>query len=260
MFMIEDSIIDLKDLLKESIRLIKQAKPRLSTNALAASLSIPSSTLSRIENSGTAKPEFKHAIAILKAAHGEKLAHTFAKRYYPQLVVGLEQIYNGKKDAPAINNEFEKYFQAPSSYELMLMATCDTGIDRKVIISEYGNKGLAILDELLASGVLIETEGAIRIKGNINVGQVTVHKQIQNLIERNYDLASFGRKENWLSLQYEAVNLEKAMPVVREVMERASSEIQAILYDPNYKGKDIMWASMAADSLKKQGPGKAMLN
>jgi hypothetical protein len=50
------------------------------------------------------------------------------------------------------------------------------------------------------------------------------------------------------------------MPVVREVMERASSEIQAILNDPNYKGKDILWASMAADSMKKQGPGKAMLN
>ncbi|MFP5492025.1 MAG: hypothetical protein ACLGG0_11025 [Bacteriovoracia bacterium] len=254
--MIKDSTIDLKDLLMESIRLIKQARPRLSTNALAASLSIPSSTLSRIENSGTAKPEFKHAIAILKAAHGEKLAHTFAKRYYPQLVVGLEQIYKANKDTPFAAVDSEKYFQDPTTYELMLMATSGTGIHRKVVESEYGNKGLTILDELLANEVLIETDGVIAIKTNINARQETVHKLTQNLIARNYDLAAFGRKDNWLSLQYEAVNLEKVMPVLHEIMERANSEIRAILNDPAYKGKDIVWASMTANSLKKQGSEK----
>lgn len=250
--MIKDSTIDLKDLLKESIRLIKLARPRLSTNALAASLSIPSSTLSRIENSGTTKPEFKHAIAILKAAHGEKLAHTFAKRYYPQLVVGLEQIYKANKDVPFIAVDSEKYFQDPTTYELMLMATSGTGIDRKYVESEYGNKGLTILDELLANEVLVETGGVIGIKGNINTRQETVHKLTQNLITRNYDLAAFGKKDNWLSLQYEAVNLEKAMPMLREIMERASSEINDVLNDPIYKGKDILWASMTTDSLKQQ--------
>ena len=254
--MIKDSTIDLKDLLKESIRLIKLARPRLSTNALAASLSIPSSTLSRIENSGTTKPEFKHAIAILKAAHGERLAHTFAKRYYPQLVVGLEQIYKGNKDTPSVDNKSEKYLEDPTTYELMLMATSGTEIDRKVVVSEYGNKGLAILDELLANEVLIETDGVIAIKNNINTRQETVHKLTQNLIARNYDLTAFGRKDNWLSLQYEAVNLEKAMPALHGIMERANSEIRAILNDPAYKGKDILWASMATNSLKKQGSEK----
>lgn len=256
--MIKDSTIDLKDLLKESIRLIKLARPRLSTNALAASLSIPSSTLSRIENSGTAKPEFKHAIAILKAAHGEKLAHTFAKRYYPQLVVGLEQIYKANKDVPFVAVDSEKYFQDPTTYELMLIATSGTGIDRKVVESEYGNKGLAILDELLANEVLVETGGVIGIKVNINTRQETVHKLTQNLIARNYDLTAFGRKDNWLSLQYEAVKLEKAMPIIHEIMEKANSEIRAILNDPTYNGNDIVWASMIANSLKKQGSEKKM--
>lgn len=254
--MIKDSTIDLKDLLKESIRLIKVAKPRLSTNALAASLSIPSSTLSRIENSGTAKPEFKHAIAILKAAHGEKLAHSFAKRYYPQLVLGLEKIYESKKESPYVAEDYEKYLEDPTTYELMLMATSGAGIDRKVVKSEYGNKGLAILDELLANKVLVETNDVIGIKGNINTRQETVHKLTQNLIARNYDLAAFGRKDNWLSLQYEAVNLEKAMPVLQEIMARANSEIRAILNDPDLRGKDIVWASMTANSLKKQGSEK----
>lgn len=258
--MLENSTAtDLKDLLKESIRLIKQAKPRLSSNALASSLDIPGSTLSRIENSGTRRPDFKHAIAIVKAAHGEEKARACLERYYPELIENFERIYKGNKDVPFVDVDSEKYFQDPTTYELMIMATCEAGIDRKVVKSEYGNKGLAILDELLANEVLIETDGVIGIKGSINARQATVHKLVQNLMAHNYDLAAFGKKENWLSLQYDSVDIEKALPKVREIMEKASSEIRAILNDPAYKGKDILWASMTADSLKKQGPGKEVL-
>jgi hypothetical protein len=251
--------IELKDLLKASIRAIKEARPYLSSNALAASLSIPGSTLGRIENKGTNKPEFKHAVAILKAAHGEKKALVFAEAHYPELMANLEKIYKGNKHVPFVHVKAEKYFQDPTSFELMIMATSEAGIDRKVVKNEYGNKGLAILDELLANEVLIDTDGVIGIKGSINARQETVHKLVQNLVAHNYDLAAFGQKDNWLSLQYDSVDLEKALPKVREIMEKASSEVRAILNDPAYKGKDVLWASMMADSLKKQAPKKEVL-
>lgn len=250
---------DLKALLKDSIRIIKQSKPRLSTTALAVTLDIPASTLSRIENSGTKRPEFKHAMALLTAAHGEEKALTFAQAYYPELMENFERIYKGNKDVPFVDVDTEKYFQDPTTFELMIMATSETGIDRRVVKSEYGNKGLAILDELLANEVLIETDGVIGIKGSINARQETVHKLVQNLMAHNYDLAAFGKKDNWLSLQYDSVDIEKALPKVREIMEKASSEVRAILNDPAYKGKDVLWASMTADSLKKQGSGKEVL-
>ncbi|MBX9697409.1 MAG: hypothetical protein K2X53_04920, partial [Alphaproteobacteria bacterium] len=169
------------------------------------------------------------------------------------------KIYKGNKHIPFVDVDAEKYFRDPTSYELMVMATSEAGINREAVKAEYGNKGLSILDELIEKEVLIDNDGVIGIKGNINARQGTVHQLVQNLITQNYDLPAFGKKNNWLSLQYDSVDLEKALPRVREIMEKASSEVRALLNDPAYKGKDVMWAVMAADSLKKQGPQKEVL-
>ena len=250
---------ELRVLLRESIRLIKKARPHASTSSLAVSLDIPGSTLSRIENGGTRRPEFKHAMAVLTTAYGEEKGCAYAAQFYPELMENFEKIYSGNKEVPFVDSDSEKYFQDPTTYELMIMATSDAGIDRERVKDEFGKKGITILEELLEQEVLTETNGTIALKGNINARQPTVHKLVQNLITHNYDLAAFGKKENWLSLQYESVDLDKAMPKVREILQSASAKIREVLNDPSYKGKDVLWASMSSDSLIKQGPKREEL-
>lgn len=254
-----DSTTDLKELLKASIQLLKQQKSNLSSSAIASNLGIASSTFGRIENGEVRRPDFRHTLSILKAAYDEDTAMKGMTKFYPEVTQNFEKVYPGNKDVPFIDTDSEKYFKDPTSYELMVMATSEAGISRDQVKCEFGNKGLGILNELLAQGVLMDNDGIIGIKGNINATQPTVHKLVQNLIAQNYDIGAFGNKANWLSLQYDSVNLEIALPKVREIMQKASGEIRAVLNDPAYKGKDVLWASMASDSLMKQTPQKEVL-
>ena len=244
---------DIRELLRTSIRHIKQQKPNLSSSALAVQLDIASSTLGRIENAEVKRPDIKHAISIVKAAYGEETAKRFTETYYAEVLRKIDSIYRGNKNVPFLDEDAEKYFRDPAFYELMVMATSEAGVTRETVRIEFGNKGLAALDDLIANEVLIETDGVYGIKGNINATQGTVHKLVSNLIGQNYDIDAFGKKSNWLSLQYESVNMETALPVIKDIMEKASAEIRVVLNDPAYKGKDVLWAAMSTDSLKKQG-------
>ena len=69
----------------------------------------------------------------------------------------------------------------------------------------------------------------------------------ENLIKNNYDIESFGKKDNWLSLQYESVNESKVMPAVRQVLIEANYKIKNILMRPNKN--DIVWISLLSDNL-----------
>ena len=71
----------------------------------------------------------------------------------------------------------------------------------------------------------------------------------ENLIKNNYDIESFGKKDNWLSLQYESVNESKVMPAVRQVLIEANYKIKNILNEDSNKGNDIVWISLLSDNL-----------
>ncbi len=244
---------DIRELLRTSIRHIKQLRPNLTSSALAVKLDIANSTLGRIENGEVKRPDITHAISIIKMAHGEETAKTFAETYYSEVLRKIDSIYKGNKNVPFVDEDAEKYFRDPTFYELMVMATSEAGVTRETVRIEFGNKGLSALDDLIANEVVIESNGVYGIKGNINATQSTVHKLVHNLIGQNYDIEAFGKKPNWLSLQYESVNMSKALPIVKEIMEKASAEIRVVLNDPAYKGNEVLWAAMSTDSLKKQG-------
>ena len=74
---------------------------------------------------------------------------------------------------------------------------------------------------------------------------------MQNLMGRSYDLCSFGDNNNWLSIQYESVNLTAASSRIRDIYIKAYQEVRAVLDDPGFKGDDVIWAGLAMDSLTK---------
>jgi len=250
---------DLRELLKESIRLLKRKKPNLTSSALANYLDISGSTFSRIENGDVRKPDVHHVSAIITATHDIPSAKAVIEKFYPELSKGLDRVYKGNAEVPFVPVETEKFFCDTGMYELLVSATSRAGISRSSVQAEYGNKGVLALDELISKGVLEEINGQISLRGSVNATQSTVHQLAQNLIANNYDLESFGRKENWLSLQYESVNLDKAMPEIRKVLEDAAAKLRTIFRNPDFQGDDVVWAALASDTLIKQGLSKEVL-
>lgn len=55
--------------------------------------------------------------------------------------------------------------------------------------------------------------------------------------------------KNWLSLQYESVNKEKALPVASEIIHDANNKLRTLFTDPKFKGKDVVWAELVLDTL-----------
>lgn len=250
---------DLKEMLKASIQIIKKKKSNLSSNAIANKLDISTSTFGRIINGEVRKPDIKHTFTIISEAYNEVTAKQVTEHFYPEVMANFDTIYKGNKDVPFIDGDAEQFFRDPATYELMLMATSEAGITQDKVKEEFGNKGLKVLEELLTNGVLIDNDGVIGIKGNVNARQSTVQKLVENLIGGNYDIAAFGQKNNWLSLQYDSVNLETVLPQIKEIMQNANAEIRAVLNNPNSKGKDVLWAALVCDSLTKQPAPKEVL-
>ena len=92
--------------------------------------------------------------------------------------------------------------------------------------------------------------GIISNSGRINASQETVQKLLLNLISLSYNLEGVDENlKNWLSLQYESVNKEKALPVASEIIHEANNKLRALFTDPKYKGEDVVWAGLVLDTL-----------
>lgn len=249
---------DLRTLLRDSIRLIKRNKPNLSSSALAVQLEIAGSTFGRIENGEAKRPDLQHTIAIVSSAHGADSVQAVINAFYPEVARNFEKAYKGNGDVPFVAPDAERFFCDATTHELMVAATCNAGLSRESIQSDYGKKGLTVLESMLASGILEENEGKICFKGKINARQSTVHQLAANLIQHNYDLDAFGSKENWLTLQYESVN-DEALGLIREILTDTAAKLRKVYNDPSYQGNKVVWTTLASDTLVKQGIRKEVL-
>lgn len=242
---------DLPSFLNSCIMDLKAKYPGLHDSDIARKLEISNSTFGRIKNADTKVPLFDNAIKIVRMACDEKDVMKFVKVHYPEMADNLKSIYPENSEVQFIKVENEKYFEDPTTYEVMLLVTSNANASREKVLEEFGKKGLNILEKLIAQGAVAEKDGVIGIQGDINAGQSTVHKLLQNLVKLSYDLEAFSEKDNWLTVQYEAVNAKEIMPVVRDILIKANKEIRKAFKDPRYKGDDVVWAGLVMDSLLK---------
>lgn len=247
---------DLKSYLKSCVRVIKKGRPHMNSSRVAAKLGIPTSTLCRIENEYGTRPSFPYAMKLVREAAGDQNIKAFIQKFYPEMLGDFEEIYPQPQDVQFIGQKVEAYFENSLSHELMMLISSGRGVTRGDISFEFGRKGVKILEHLLAKDIVKEKNGRIIIEGNINATQATVHKLLKNLINSNYDINGFGKRGNWLTVQYEAVNHEKVWPEVKDVIEEANKKIRKIFTSPESKGNDVIWVGLIADSLQKVNPSK----
>jgi hypothetical protein len=244
---------DLKEFLSDCIKSIKKSYPNLSSVQLAKKLDVASSTFSRFENREVKKPSFNHALKIVRAACGETRVQDFIKIHYPDMFDNFKQTYPGNSDLEFIPEEAEVYLQDQTSFELIMMATSNAGLKRDVVITEFGNRGLLALENLIAKNILIEQNQIFTLGlKNVNYGQDTAKKLLHNLVNTSYDLEAFGTHKNWLSVQWESVDAKKVTPKLRDVYIKANKEIREIFNAPENAGPDYLWAGLVMDSLLKQ--------
>jgi hypothetical protein len=242
---------DVSEFLASCVDKIKMNYPRFSNLQIAKKLGIPNSTFDRISKKEVEAPSFTYALKIAQEACNNDDLQSFIKKYFPQMFEDFVAVYPGNKDVPFVSPDAEEYFQDPSTIELMIMATTHAGICRNKTATEFGNRGLAILDKLIGDGILKEDGNKIFLGGPVNAKQDTVQKVLQNLINLNYDLDSFGDHLNWLTVQYESVNAEVVIPKLREIYIETNQKIRNIFRDPNSIGKDVVWAGLVMDTLSK---------
>ncbi|MCY4644166.1 MAG: hypothetical protein OXB88_06060 [Bacteriovoracales bacterium] len=240
---------DLPTFLAECIVKIKQNHPRLSSLALAKKLDIPNSTFDRIIKKEVGRPSFSYALKIVQEACADGDIRGAIEKFYPEMMEDFKKTYPGNNDVPFIDASSEAFFRDLDTFEIMMRATSTAGITRESAKEEFGSRGLSILEELLKRGVLIEEGEKVTLDGKINARPETVHKLLQNLMAKSYKRADFGSHKNWLSVQYDSLNAEKAIPKIREVYTEAYKKIREIMSDSSLKGDDVVWAGMAMDSL-----------
>lgn len=244
---------DLKEFLSDCIKSIKKSYPNLSSVQLAKKLDLTTSTFSRFENREIKKPTFNHALKIVREVCGETRLQDFIKTHYPEMYDNLAKTYPGNSNLEFMPEEAEVYLQDSTTFELLMMATSNAGLSKDVVVAEFGNRGLLALENLITKKILIEQNHIFTLgMKNVNFGQDTVKKLLQNLVNSSYDLDAFGTQVNWLSVQYESVNAGKVTPKLRDVYVKANKEIREIFNAPENAGSDVMWAGLVMDSLLKK--------
>lgn len=244
---------DLKEFLSDCIMSIKKSYPNLSSVQIAKKLDLTSSTFSRFENREIMKPSFNHALKIVREACGETRVQDFIKVHYPEMYKSMAKTYPGNVDLEFLPQEAEAYLQDSSTYKLIMMATCNAGLTKDFVISEYGKEGKLTLEKLLAKNILVERNHIITLgPKNINFDQDTAKKLLLNLINSSYSLDAFGTQVNRLTVQYESVNRKKVTPILRDICIEANQKIRKAFNDPENNGCDVMWAGLVMDSLVQE--------
>ena len=241
------------DFMAHCAKVLMEKYPRNSNfRFVAEKVGVSTSTFERILKKEVKSPDFSNAIKIVRAACPDGEVRKFIARFYPRMLPDFSYIYPNNSSTPFSTPEAEDFFKMASTYEIMLFALNTPNLSREEIGREFGRKGLTILEQLIQRDI-IKTDGEkIHIQGPLNLEQPTMYALLKNLLAQNYDLENFGDKENWLSVQTQAVDLEKAMPLLREICIKANKEISEILDDPKLKGRDVVWVGQVMDSLCQQ--------
>ena len=244
------------DFLARCTKILAEKHPRSSSySALSKRIGVPSSTFERIAKKEVKSPSFHNALKIVQAVCEDGDVLTFIKKFYPEMLADYEKAYPGNSKIPFAPPRMEEFFKNAVTYELMLFISSADNLTRQDVAKKFGEKGLGILEDLKSGGML-EKSGELSIDGPIKLGQEVNQALLQNLIRNNYDLKSFGEKDNWLSVQWHSVNMKKALPELREACVKMAQETWDIVSDPKYKGDDVVWVGAVMDTLLRTSSKK----
>ena len=244
------------ELIGECVGTLKKKYPNWSSAQIAKSIGISRATFNRLEN-GTTNPSLDSLMRlILSSGKICKLSEFLdsLKVRDEKLSEDIKGKYRHVFDKSIILGELSGYFAQTEFMMLMVSATAGGGTTRREIRECYGNHGLRVLDKLVGTGILVESDGKIVAReydgeSPFVLDHRTLKKILSYCLEHRYSPEKSGSGENWLSLQTEGVDKAKVMPLMREELDKAYNAIEKVIRSEENRGKDKIFIGMVSDSL-----------
>ena len=242
------------DFLAQCAKMLAEKHPRSSSYcALSKRVGIPRSTFERIAKKEVQSPSFHNALKVVQSVCEDGKVKDFMEKFYPEMREEFERVYPSNSDLPFVPPEVEEFFTNALTYEMMLFISSFDNLTLEDLEKRFGDKGKPVLEKLMGSKAVKVEDGKVIFNGPVNMEQSAVHRLFLQLANNNYDVQSFGKTDNWLSLQYHSVDMEKVMPQLREICRKASEEAWEVLKDSGSRGDDLIWFGMVMDGLFPQG-------
>ncbi len=235
--------------LKQVVQTYASAYPNLSLPQISKKINVAYPTLNRIMN-GSGNPSLSVVTNILVNTGNGKRLEDFMTRMDPDMAKAFKNYFSHNHDTPVLDPKTSTLFANKDYLFILLLAFSKSGTSREEIRDEYGKAGINRLEELIDQKILSETSGVIRGDvSRVTFNQKVMKEAVLHCIEESYDPSQFGKGTNWLSLQTESVNKQKAIPEIRRILQSAYSEIKEILYSDEFQGEDKIFISMIADKI-----------
>ena len=235
--------------LKQLVQSFAAGYPNLSLPQISKKINVAYPTLNRIMN-GSGNPSLSVVTNILVNTGNGKRLEDFMTRMEPEMARAFKNYFAHNHDTPVLDPKTSTLFANKDYLFILLLAFSKSGTSREEIRDEYGKSGINRLEELIEQNIVKETSGIIRGDvSRVTFNQKVMKEAVLHCIEESYDPTQFGKGTNWLSLQTESVNKEKAVPEIRRILQNAYTEIKNILYSDDYQGEDKIFVSMTADTI-----------
>lgn len=242
----------LPEFLIKCIDQIKMSYPRYSMEQVAHVVNVSPSTFGRIARGEIQAPAFETSISIAQATCSGPELQNFMIAFFPEIAESFNRIYTGNALAKKADVDLEEFFKNPQTYEIMMLATTRHGVSNSEVSDKYGNRGLKTLENLSNLSVVKFQKGRYFFDGQLNASQPTVRKLVINLLTNSYDLRNFGPARNMLTLQYDSVNKAKIYDRMRSIIDSARESVRELFNNPDNHGSDVVWVSLAMDTLSSQ--------
>ncbi len=243
------------EVLREKVKDYKRAHPRFSSSQIARKWGLSSSSLNRIENMDIKTPTIDQAIKVLRGCGSNEEIVEFIKSYYPEIHESLFSFYIETSKTNELDESLEKYFQDPSTYKMMLLASTKGGLSEQYILHEYGRSGHKLFMKLAADGLIINKNGRFFTKGpatyldavsSIKAGTLLMDELSSKLIVTGEVPRTDFR------IIYENVNVSKVKDQVNSLVEEYYFEIKKILKDPENNGDETLVSSVLLTVLDQE--------
>jgi hypothetical protein len=245
--------------LKNMVDAFQERHPNLSLPQISKKINVSYPTLKRIMNL-SANPSLEVVTNILmNTGHHDQLP-LYLQRMNPALATAFNSYFSHNIETPSLDIDSSTLFANKDYLFILLLAFTKTGTNEFEIRQEFGSLGVKRLQELIDHGILnIKDDRIYGQSSKITFNQKIMKQAVLHSIEQCYEPEHFGKGDNWLSLQTESIDKEKAMPEIRNILQAAYKDIKEILYSEEYQGDDKVFVSMVVDKILSSDKNQGML-
>jgi len=237
--------------LRKRVQTFKEENPSLSSQQIAKSFNMSSSTLNRIENEDIKKPTFDQVLKILKGTGQTGDLLSYLEESYPSITETFREVYAGKTKVEYVPTVIEDYFVNPKYFKLMSLVFSGCSVSRDLISKIFGSEGLSCLDNLITDKVFHSCKDGL-VEGKKDSFRLSLNgtrKLLSLVVDQCFKTENATNYTNHLTFQASSVNKELVMPEILKVLEDTHAKINNIFKRNEDTGNDCVYVGIVSDTI-----------